>query len=72
MDKPLLMKQNFDNQWGRLRDICVSDDGKIYLATSGYSWPSQPPNEIIELFNADYNVNIEDIKNQSKKSKTIL
>ena len=57
----------FDNQWGRLRDICVSPDGKIYLATSGYSWPSQPPNEIIELYNADYNVNIEDIKNQSSK-----
>ena len=57
----------FDNQWGRLRDICVSPDGKIYLATSGYSWPSQPPNEIIELYNADYNVNIEDIKTQSNK-----
>lgn len=44
----------FEQEWGRLRDICVSPDGKIYLATNGYFWPSQPPNEIIELYNADY------------------
>ena len=44
----------FNNEWGRLRDICVSDDGKIYLATNGSSWPSQPPNEIIELSNNEY------------------
>ena len=44
----------FNNEWGRLRDICVSPDGKIYLATNGYSWPSQPPNEIIEL-NPNFN-----------------
>ena len=44
----------FNYEWGRLRDICVSDDGKIYLATNGNTWPSQPPNEIIELSNADY------------------
>ena len=48
----------FKNQWGRLRDICVSPNGKIYLATSGYSWPSQPPNEIIELHNPEYYVHI--------------
>ena len=45
----------FNNEWGRLRDICVSPDGKIYLATNGYSWPSQGPNEIIELSNPDFN-----------------
>ena len=44
----------FNQEWGRLRDICVSPSGKIYLATNGYSWPSQGPNEIIELYNADY------------------
>lgn len=44
----------FNQRWGRLRDICVSPDGKIYLATNGSSWPSQPPNEIIELYNASY------------------
>ena len=44
----------FNNEWGRLRDICVSPDGKIYLATNGFNWPSQGPNEIIELYNAEY------------------
>ena len=44
----------FNNEWGRLRDICVSPDGKIYLATNGYSWPSQGPNEIIELSNLNF------------------
>lgn len=45
----------FNYEWGRLRDICVSPDGKIYLATNGSSWPSQPPNEIIELSNPNFN-----------------
>ncbi|MBF90256.1 MAG: glucose dehydrogenase [Flavobacteriales bacterium] len=44
----------FVNTWGRLRDICVSPDGKIYIATNGNSWPSQGPNEIIELSNEAY------------------
>jgi len=44
----------FNYEWGRLRDICVSPNGKIYLATNGSTWPSQPPNEIIELYNAAY------------------
>tara|TARA_S200000501_G_C20785432_1_gene726956 strand:- start:44 stop:1432 length:1389 start_codon:yes stop_codon:yes gene_type:complete len=45
----------FNYEWGRLRDICVSPEGKIYLATNGSSWPSQPPNEIIELSNQNFN-----------------
>ena len=44
----------FEDEWGRLRDICISPDGKIYLATNGNFWPSEPPNEIIELHNADF------------------
>ena len=57
----------FNNEWGRLRDICVSPDGKIYLATNGYSWPSQGPNEIIELYNPnfDYTVIEEDVQPRS-------
>ena len=51
----------------RLPVKCVSDDGKIYLATNGNTWPSQPPNEIIELSNADYNVDITDINTQANK-----
>lgn len=44
----------FVNTWGRLRDICTSPDGKIYIATNGNNWPSQGPNEIIELTNEAY------------------
>lgn len=43
-----------NGEWGRLRDICVSPNGKIYLATNGNSWPSSGPNEIIELYNPDF------------------
>ena len=57
----------FNFQWGRLRDICVSPEGKIYLATNGNTWPSQPPNEIIELSNDEYYVGVEDIQKQSKR-----
>lgn len=47
----------FSNTWGRLRDICFSPDGKIYIATNGSNWPSQGPNEIIELSNEAYTPN---------------
>lgn len=57
----------FKYEWGRLRDICVSPDGKIYLATNGNTWPSQPPNEIIELSNANYNVDVTEIKSKANK-----
>jgi glucose/arabinose dehydrogenase len=40
----------------RLRDICVSPDGKIYLATNGSSWSNTSPytHKIIELSNQSY------------------
>ena len=44
----------FNNEWGRLRDICVSPDGKIYLATNGNSYSSESGHKIIELYNAEY------------------
>ncbi|MBJ04350.1 MAG: glucose dehydrogenase [Flavobacteriales bacterium] len=58
----------FNYEWGRLRDICISPDGKIYLATNGNSWPSQGPNEIIELSNPnyDYTSNIKELNNNNK------
>jgi|TARA_B100000530_G_scaffold318267_1_gene249874 glucose/arabinose dehydrogenase len=60
----------FNNEWGRLRDICVSPDGKIYLATNGYSWPSQGPNEIIELYNPDFDYTV-DLIDYSINSKVL-
>ena len=57
----------FNYEWGRLRDICISDDGRIYLATNGNTWPSQPPNEIIELSNTSYYVGLDKpIENNAK------
>jgi aldose sugar dehydrogenase len=31
-------KAYFHHTWGRLRDICVSPDGRIFIATNGASW----------------------------------
>jgi hypothetical protein len=46
------------NQLTRLRDICVSPDGKMYLATNGNSWSNTAPftHKIVELYNAAYSV----------------
>ncbi len=40
-----------NNQFGRLRDIVVSPQGKIYVATNGESWSNTDPgtHQIIEL-----------------------
>jgi len=62
----------FNNMWGRLRDICVSPDGRIYLATSGYSWPSQPPNEIIELSNNSYYLNLNETHQKNLSINKII
>ena len=50
----------FKNEFQRLRDICVSPDGTIYLATSGSSWRNTSPftHTIVELKNKDYNASI--------------
>jgi glucose/arabinose dehydrogenase len=46
----------FKNDFGRLRDICISPNGKIYLATSGEEWTNTKPftHSIIELSNEAY------------------
>ena len=50
--KQILQKTIF----GRLRDICVSPQGNIYLATNGSSWSNNNPftHSIIELSNASF------------------
>ena len=47
----------------RLRDICVSPDGKIYLATNGASWSNTRPftHTIVELSNKSYSTSIEGV-----------
>jgi aldose sugar dehydrogenase len=37
------------NQFGRLRDICVSPDGRIFIATNGNTFSSNSNHSIIEL-----------------------
>ncbi len=53
----------FTNQLTRLRDICISPDGKIYLATNGSSWTNSSPftHSIVELYNAAYIPNSREI-----------
>ncbi len=55
-DSVVSERHYLQNQFGRLRDICISPDGKIYLATNGQSWSNTNPNthRIIELYNAAY------------------
>ena len=52
-DSVISQEKFFKNEFGRLRDICVSPDGKIYLATNGTSWSNTRPftHSIIELSN---------------------
>lgn len=46
----------FAGEFGRLRDVCFSPAGKIYLATNGNSWSNNTPNShsIIELSNDSF------------------
>jgi len=46
----------FTNLWGRLRDVCMSPDGRVFIATNGASWSNTDPftHEIIELKNPNY------------------
>lgn len=53
-DQVVSQKKYFKGDVDRLRDICISPDGKIYLATNGASWSNNRPftHSIIELKNA--------------------
>ncbi len=51
----------FDNEYGRLRDICVSPEGEIFFATSNWDgrgndgFPHENDDRIIRLSNESYN-----------------
>jgi aldose sugar dehydrogenase len=55
-DTLVSQKKYLKNELKRLRDICVSPDGKIYLATSGDRWANDNPftHTIVELSNKAY------------------
>lgn len=44
------------DEFGRLRDICMAPDGRVFLATNGPAWSNTQPNthKIIELKNSAY------------------
>jgi len=52
-DAVTAQNEYFRDDFGRLRDICISPDGKIYIATNGNSWTNNNPftHSIIELSN---------------------
>ncbi|MFK7968848.1 MAG: PQQ-dependent sugar dehydrogenase [Bacteroidia bacterium] len=55
-DSVVAENKYFRNDFGRLRDVCVSPAGKVYLATNGSSWANTSPftHSIIELSNNAY------------------
>lgn len=61
----------FKDDFGRLRDICISPSGKIYLATNGNSWSNNSPftHSIIELSNKAYVPN--NIKDKKKEKSEV-
>lgn len=46
----------FTNNWGRLRDVCMAPDGRLFIATNGANWSNTDPftHKIIELKNPNY------------------
>ena len=52
-DSIISQRKYLENDFGRLRDVCVSPSGKVYLATNGSSWSNSNPfsHSIIELSN---------------------
>lgn len=55
-DSVIAENKYLQNDFGRLRDVCVSPSGKVYLATNGNSWANSSPftHAIIELSNDAY------------------
>jgi glucose/arabinose dehydrogenase len=54
----LSQKHYLINQFGRIRDLCMSPDGKLYIATNGTSWSNTNPftHKIIELSNPTFSL----------------
>ena len=56
-------KQYYTNEYGRLRDLCISPDGKVFIATSnqdGRGNPADVDDRIIELKAAETSVQDEE------------
>jgi hypothetical protein len=67
-DSVLHEKKYFKDKLKRLRDICVSPDGKVYLATSGDRWANDKPftHTIVELSNDSYVASVHNVKSPAR------
>ncbi len=53
--------------FGRLRDLCVNPHtGSIYFATNGPNYPGSSPNRIVEYYNDDFAVDIDELSDESQ------
>ena len=55
-DQVMSQTAYLSNQFNRLRDICVSPTGAVYIATNGSSWSNNNPNShsIIKIWNDNF------------------
>jgi glucose/arabinose dehydrogenase len=59
--KIISQKEYFVNQYGRLRDICISPDGRVFFSTSnrdGRGSPASDDDKIIEIKSVNTGVNL--------------
>jgi glucose/arabinose dehydrogenase len=56
---------------GRLRDVCISPDGRIFLATNGASWSNNNPftHSIVELKNQDASTHMVQLEKEERLLK---
>lgn len=59
----IIGQEDYFDDYGRIRDVCINpDNGALFFATNGGSYPGSGPNRIIEYRNLDFiidNVNEE-------------
>jgi len=65
----ILAEDKYFDDYGRIRDICVSPQGVIYFATNGPNYPGSGPNKIIS-YTSNVIINTDDIK-ESKSHITL-
>lgn len=56
----VLAEEKYFDDYGRIRDICVSPSGVIYFATNGNNYPGSGPNKIIS-YTSNVIINTDDI-----------
>lgn len=56
----------FEN-FGRIRDLCVNPHtGAIYFATNGPNYPGSSPNRIVEYYNDDFIVDVDNVIDENQ------